>query len=96
MLLMVFFVGSAPAAYAHDDQGEHDGDLRLALFGSKDRLVGDKGTAFKAIANAAALTIDQFSPNITENKKEKVYADLQKNWVNYISRRLRSVLMLSI
>lgn len=77
LLLMVLFMGNAPAAYAHDDQSKHDGDLRLALFGSKDRLVGDKSTAFKAIANAAALAVDQFSPNLIENRKEKVYTDLQ-------------------
>lgn len=78
LLLLMLFVGIVSSAAAHDSQSEHDKDLKLVLFGSRDKLLsGDEKEAFRAIANAAALTIDQFSANATKRSKEKEYNDLQ-------------------
>lgn len=64
LLLVVFAVGGAPAARAHEDQAKHDRDLKCALFGSEEKVLSDEEkTRFKAISNAAALAIDQFSQN---------------------------------
>lgn len=86
LLLVVFFVGSAPAAYAHKKQQAHDADLKKVLFGSESiYLSGDKGLSFQAIANAAALTIDQFSSSKVSDRKpsgklthEKLLKNLDK------------------
>lgn len=79
LLLLVFVVGSVPGALAHDDQGKHDKDLKYALFGLREKKLADEeNTIFKAISNAAALTIDQFSQNEQRRQKEKVYDELQK------------------
>lgn len=78
LLLLVFVVGYAPAALAHDDQAKHDRDLKYALFGSKEkRLSGSEKLIFKAISNAAALAIDQFSQNDQRRQKESTYNELQ-------------------
>lgn len=77
-LLLVFVVGSVPGALAHDDQGKHDKDLKYALFGLREKKLADEeNTIFKAISNAAALTIDQFSQNEQLRRKESTYNDLQ-------------------
>ena len=65
---------------AHDSQKEHDEDLKWVLFGNKmctlpykeDRL------RFKAIADATALCVDQFSVNKTAHSKEKDFNDLKE------------------
>lgn len=78
LLLLIFVVGSVPGALAHDDQAKHDRDLKYALFGSSEKaLTGEEKMIFKAISNAAALTIDQFSPNEQLRQKESTYNDLQ-------------------
>ena len=78
LLLLVFVVGSVPSALAHDDQSAHDRDLKYALFGSPNKaLTGEEETIFKAISNAAALTIDQFSQNEQLHQKESTYNKLQ-------------------
>lgn len=78
-LLLVFVMGSVPA-FAHDKQDEHDKDLKYALFGSREKVLsGDEKLIFNAIADAAALMIDQFSPNDTNRWKENTYNELQKN-----------------
>ena len=78
-LLLVFVMGSVPA-FAHDKQDEHDKDLKYVLFGSREEILsGDANLIFNAIADAAALTIDQFSPNDTNRWKENTYNKLQKN-----------------
>lgn len=78
LLLVVLAVGSAPAALAHEDQAEHDRDLKKALFGSEEKvLIGEEKTIFKAISNAAALAIDQFSQNEQLRQKESTYNELQ-------------------
>lgn len=78
LLLLVFVVGSAPSALAHDDQSAHDRDLKYALFGSPNKaLTGEEKTIFEAISNAAALTIDQFSQNEQLRQKESTYNKLQ-------------------
>ena len=77
-LLLTFIMGSSSTAFAHDDQVEHDKDLKYALFGSRDKILnGDEKIVFEAIANAAALTIDQFSTNDTLRWKEGTYNKLQ-------------------
>lgn len=90
ILIVVLLFCAAPTAHAHDDQGKHDKDLKYVLFGEEfvsrengslidhNKLRGDELTAFKAIANAAALTIDQFSANTIEKKKYKTFEDLQE------------------
>ena len=56
-------MGSA-LAFAHDKQGEHDKDLKYALFGLQEKVLsGNEKRIFNAISNAAALAIDQFSTN---------------------------------
>lgn len=78
LLLLVFVVGSVPGALAHGDQSKHDRDLKHALFGSPEKaLTGEEKTIFKAISNAAALTIDQFSQNEQLRQKESTYNKLQ-------------------
>ena len=68
LIVFIFLICCTPLAMAHDDQAEHDGDLKYALFGDRDKILdGNERIAFRAIANAAALSIDQFSPN-TESK----------------------------
>lgn len=79
LLLLVFVVGNAPAAFAHRNQNEHDKDLKYVLFGSEaKKLSGDEKLIFKAIANAAALAIDQFSADDQLRWKEKIYDELQE------------------
>ena len=79
-LLLTLIFGCTQISYAHDKQAEHDGDLKYALFGSREKLlVGEEKAIFDAIANAAALTIDQFSPNDQTQWKEDVYSRLQEN-----------------
>ena len=77
-LLLIVVMGNAPA-FAHDTQDKHDDDLKYVLFGSRDNktLNAEETLLFSAIANAAALTIDQFSPNDRLRWKENVYNQLQ-------------------
>ncbi len=76
-LLLVFVMGSVPA-FAHDKQEEHDKDLKYALFDSRGKVLsGDEKLIFNAIADAAALTIDQFSTNDSLRWKEGTYNELQ-------------------
>lgn len=77
ILMMVFVVGSVPMAYAHSSQAEHNRDLKYVLFGSKEIKIENRYEEFQAIADAAALTIDQFSPNNTARKMEDKYLELQ-------------------
>ena len=75
----MFVMGGAPAV-AHEKQDEHDKDLKYALFGSREKaLSGDEKLIFDAISNAAALTIDQFSPNDSLKWKKGVYDELQND-----------------
>ena len=76
-LLLVFVMGSV-SAFAHDKQDEHDKDLKYALFGSREKVLsGDENLIFNAIADAAALMIDQFSANDSQRQKEGTYNELQ-------------------
>ena len=78
VLLFTIMLSILPAAFAHDDQAKHDSDLKYALFGSRDKILnGNEKTAFQAIANAAAIMIDQFTPNSTDQWKKSVFYDLQ-------------------
>ena len=64
-------------SYAHGSQSEHDADLKYVLFGSKDKkLSGDAKDAFDLISDAAALCIDQFSPNDEAQWKSSKYEKL--------------------
>ena len=66
-------------AMAHDDQKEHDKDLVYAFFGDREKvLTGNENTAFQALADAAAITIDQFSPNDTLQWKKSTFNQLQE------------------
>lgn len=77
-LLIVLAMSAAVPACAHEDQDAHDRDLKYALFGSREKaLNGQAKIRFAAIADAAALAIDQFSPNPTARWKEGVYDQLQ-------------------
>ena len=78
LLIVSLFICLLSPAMAHDDQNEHDGDLRYVLFGDRDKvLFGDEKTAFQVIADAAAVTIDQFSPNDKVEWKKGTYEKLQ-------------------
>lgn len=78
LLVIVAVLGVLASAGAHMKQGEHDADLKSVLFGDEEvSLTHDEKSAFKAIANAAALCIDQFSPNEKSRWKEGVFNALQ-------------------
>lgn len=64
-------------SFAHDDQGQHDKDLKLVLFKNQDYLLyGDKKKAFQLIADAASICIDQFSTNTSVRWKSNAYEKL--------------------
>lgn len=82
-LIAVMLFCTSPLALAHDDQSKHDEDLKYALFGERDKSFTRKeGTAFAAIADAAALSIDQFSPNVELKWKNGTYEELNRNLSN--------------
>lgn len=84
----MFVMGGAPAV-AHEKQDEHDKDLKYALFGSREKVLsGDEKVIFKAISNAAALTIDQFSPNDSLKWKKGTYDKLQNDLQKLKLRKL--------
>lgn len=79
LLAFLFVISICPLTLAHDDQKEHDADLKYAFFGDRDKfLQGDEKKAFTVIANAAALAIDQYSPNDKAQWKQKCYDTIQK------------------
>ena len=73
-VLVFAFIGAA-----HPTQDEHDKEIKLVLFGNADHVFFEKEerNVFKAIADATALCIDQFSPNTTAHYKEKEFQDLK-------------------
>ena len=78
ILFVAIIASLLPMASAHENQKQHDNDLKKALFGSEGKqLQGDEKTAFQAIADAAAICIDQFSPNSTVQWKNGDYQNLQ-------------------
>ncbi len=86
-ILVLFIViacifGNVSVAFAHQDQGKHDVDLRKVLFGEGYIPTGEKKEKFQAIANAASLCIDQYSSNATDHKKEVMFNKL-KNTVGF-------------
>lgn len=80
LLLMIIILSSIiVSAFAHDDQKKHDADLKYVLFGNDLTVLHGKTiTAFQAIADAAAISIDQFSPNEGLKWKKNVFEALQK------------------
>ena len=79
MLAFLFVMSICPLTLAHDDQKEHDADLKYAFWGDrKKELKGDEKKAFTVIANAASLSIDQFSPNDKVQWKKECYNTIQK------------------
>lgn len=76
LLLFVLLFGMTIPAYAHPKQGEHDTDLATLLFGEGYTLTGEKKAKFQAIADAAALCIDQFSANEEMRSKEDLFDSL--------------------
>ena len=78
LLVLVAVLGMMASAWAHESQDEHDGDLKSVLFGDRGMiLTGDNKRTFQAIADAAALCIDQFSPNEESRWKEDDFDALQ-------------------
>ena len=76
-LLLIVVMGNAPA-FAHGTQDEHNKDLKYVLFGSQNKTLNAEETLlFSAIADAAALTIDQFSSNDNLKRKKADYDKLQ-------------------
>ncbi len=66
-------------ALAHDSQDDHDSDLKLVLFGNADYLPqGEQREIFQAIADAAALCIDQFSANKSAQSKRQEFEELSR------------------
>lgn len=79
IIAIVFLMSAVTYSLAHDDQAEHDADLKYVLFGDRNKaLIGDDKKAFDALADAAAITIDQFSPNGTVQWKKGVFDELQE------------------
>lgn len=79
LLAFLFVMSICPLTLAHDDQKEHDADLKYAFWGDrKKELKGDEKKAFTVIANAASLSIDQFSPNDKVQWKKECYNTIQK------------------
>lgn len=80
VLLSVAILCCGLPALAHKDQSDHDEELKRVLFGDDiPAPVGKKADIFQAIADAAALCIDQFST--TENVQSK------KNKFDKLNRR---------
>ena len=69
ILLMILVLGILSSVHAHPEQSMHDKDLNSVLLGKDVSLTGEEKEKFQAIANAAALCIDQFSSN--EEKRSK-------------------------
>lgn len=78
MIIVLLACSVIPVAYAHDSQKEHDDDLLYVLFGEGYSLAKDKRPIFQAIADAAALCIDQFSANKDSRSKEGLFNDLKR------------------
>lgn len=79
ILLSIALLCCGLPALAHGSQSDHDKDLKLALFGDADHVLrGEKRSAFKAIADAAALCIDQFSANESMQSKKGEFEDLSE------------------
>lgn len=77
-LVLVIIISFFPVAFAHGKQSDHDKDLREFLFGQGVYLTGEKRDKFEAIADAAALCIDQFSTNEEKRSKEDLFNELDK------------------
>lgn len=77
-LALFLFTSLLPVAYAHPSQAEHDKDLCAVLFGEDYTLTGENKAKFQAIADAAALCIDQFSVNETIKSKKALFDSLDQ------------------
>ena len=77
LVVVVLVCGFTFISKAHDSQKEHDDDLFAVLFGDGYNLASDKKPAFQAVADAAALCIDQFSTNEDKRSKEGLFKDLK-------------------
>ena len=77
VVLVFLLFSNISSACAHGSQKEHDDELFAVLFGDGYNLASDKKAAFQAIADAAALCIDQFSVNEEKRSKEDVFIRLK-------------------
>ena len=78
-LTLIILISVLPVALAHPKQKEHDNELSEILFGDFYGSLSDEGKLkFQAIADAAALCIDQFSTNEEKRSKEPLFIDLNK------------------
>lgn len=77
-IVLVLLAGLCPVAFAHPNQGAHDHDLSDILFGEGYYLTGEKKAKFQAIADAAALCIDQFSSNEDQESKKPLFEALDE------------------
>ena len=79
LIIIILIPGTMQSAHAHDSQAEHDRDLKQVLFGIADySLCGEKYDAFRAMADATALCIDQFSANEHAESKKRDFEDLSR------------------
>lgn len=78
VLAFLLFTSLIPVAFAHPNQGAHDTDLSEFLFGEGYYLTGEKKAKFQAIADAAALCIDQFSSNEDQESKKPLFDSLDQ------------------
>ena len=77
LFVVILILGFVCPALAHESQGEHDRDLKLLLFGNADCFLhGEKYDAFRAMADAASICIDQFSYNEDKESKKGEFDDL--------------------
>lgn len=75
-LLILIIANLLSFSNAHDSQQGHDEDLKKVLFGTENAFIKEK-EAFQIIADAASISIDQFSPNDSINFKERSFNNLQ-------------------
>ncbi len=78
LLFAIVLLSNLTVVSAHESQVEHDKDLQAVLFGADVFLSAEQRTKFQAIADAAALCIDQFSTNDTARSKEPEFNELKK------------------
>ncbi len=76
--VLILFASLIPVAFAHPSQVAHDNDLSIFLFGERYYLTGEKKAKFQAIADAAALCIDQFSSNEGQESKKQLFDSLDQ------------------
>ena len=77
LIVITILCGMGRIIYAHPTQKEHDDELKAVLFRDH-ALTKEQKERFQAIADAAALCIDQFSTNENIQSKKDLFDKLNK------------------